>query len=316
MLASLGEYRLWALVGLASALFPIFLRFISSPLTLLLLFPIIICTCITISLASGILLGLLADARQELPPTARRVLPHASRPLVFTTPAAWQALLIRTKWATPLVSQDPIVPELPAASDALKEVLDLAIRDFVWAWYEDISTSATFPSAVATILRAAIVKLLDRASAIDISAFIVKRVLPKITTHIEQFRQSEIALRGAKLERSLTHSEELDLLLASRYSSNGYKLHPAVDNLSSTFTKQAEEAHLRRLLEAILPVALNQPEASSNAVKIVAREVLACSILFPVMDLLADPDFWNRAIDDVAGAAIHQQFVDPLSFFV
>jgi sorting nexin-25 len=139
-------------------------------------------------------------------------------------------------------------------------------------------------------------RLLSRLSSADPSSILVKRVIPKITTHVEQFQESEIALRGAGLERRLTESEELDILLASRYASKGGKLHPAIDNLSSSFTKQAEENHLKSLLDRVLPHILPANEARSKALCVVVREVLACSILYPLMDMLTDPDFWNCTI--------------------
>jgi len=59
-------------------------------------------------------------------------------------------------------------------------------------------------------------------------------VLSRVTSHIEQFRQSGVALRGAGPERQ---SEELVVLFASRYVGKGERLHPDIDNLLSTFTK-------------------------------------------------------------------------------
>ncbi|KAG6865774.1 hypothetical protein C0991_011971 [Blastosporella zonata] len=179
--------------------------------------------------------------------------------------------------------------------------------------------------AVSSVLHDSLERILDRASTIDLSVLLVKRILPKITAHIEQYRQSEVALRGAGLERKLTQSEELDLLLASRYTGKGGKLHPAIENLSTTFTKQTEEIHLRQLVEKALPHILPDVESRSQALKVVVREIMVCSVLQPVMDMVSDPDFWNRCIDQVvrtvphffyigrtqiclqAGAAIHQQ---------
>ncbi|KAF7792264.1 hypothetical protein EIP86_003300 [Pleurotus ostreatoroseus] len=182
------------------------------------------------------------------------------------------------------------------------------LSDFVLSWYRDLSTSPSFPTAVSATVHNSLQKVLSRAANLDVPALLIKRILPKVTAHIEQFRESEMALRGAGLERRLTQSEELDLLLASRYATRGGgKLHPAVDNLSSTFTKQTEENHLRKLIGRALPYILPEKEANSEALKVVVREVLACSVFYPLMDMLADPDFWNRSIDQVAGAAIRQQ---------
>jgi sorting nexin-25 len=286
-------------VGILGIVLPVFIRVLSSPLTLFLISPFLLLCIAVACLLSNVVLGSFLDARQG--PSRRRTLSATARPLVFTTPAAWQVLLTRSQWShKPPQSLPPLVPDLPVVSSALNDILTMIVRDFVLTWYKGISSSPSFPTAVSSVLHDSIGRLLDRATAIDLSALVVKRILPKVTAHIEQFRQSEVALRGAKLERSLTHSEELDLLLASRYSSKGGgKLHRAVDNLSSTFTKQTEESHLRNLVEIALPFVLPEPEAQSIALKIVVREIVACTVLYPVMDLVADPDFWNRAIDEV-----------------
>lgn len=142
--------------------------------------------------------------------------------------------------------------------------------------------------AVSSVLHESLQRVLDRAAGIDISVLVVKRILPKVTVHIEQFRQSEVALRGAGLERKLTQSEALDLLLANKYSGKGGKLHPAIENLSTTFTKQTEEMHLRQLVEAALPYFLPDTELRSSALKLVVREIVVCSVFLPVMDESSD----------------------------
>ena len=253
-------------------------------------------------LLSNIVFGYVLDSTR---PQSANPLPKAARPLAFSTPAAWQAVMIRSQWLhkSPQ-SLAPLVPESPIISAALNDILILIVRDFVLTWYKDISSSPSFPTAVSSTAHSSIQKLLSRATNLDISALFVKRILPKVTSHIEQFRQSEVALRGAGLERRLTQSEELDLLLASRYAGRGgVKLHPAIDNLSSTFTKQSEEAHLRSLVDKALPFVLPEKDARSKTLRIVVREIVACTVLYPVMDMLADPDFWNKAIDQIVSVS-------------
>ena len=95
------------------------------------------------------------------------------------------------------------------------------------------------------------------------------------------------------------------MLLASRYVGKGERLHPAVDNLSSTFTKQNEEMHLRGIVDRILPYILPENEARSKVLKIAVREVVACTVLYPIMDMVTDPDFWNRTIEQVVSVQCH-----------
>jgi sorting nexin-25 len=292
-------------VGVLAVVWPISIRIISSPVILLLISPFLLLFFAIALLASTFWLSYLLDGKQ---PPSWNSLSNAARPFAFSTPAAWQAVLTRSEWSHKAPQSSPApYPESPPVSAALNDIIVLVVRDFVLTWYKDLSTSPSFPTAVSSIMRDSVQRVLARSSAIDISAFVVKRILPKVTVHIEQFRQSEVALRGARLERQLTHSEELDLLLASRYASRGAgKLHPAVDNLSTTFTKQSEEIHLRQLVDKALPFVLPETEARSKALKIVIREIVVCSVLSPIMEMMTDPDFWNRAIDQVV-SGIHSE---------
>jgi sorting nexin-25 len=286
------------LVSVVAVVFPALLKIVSSPLTLLLISPFILLSVAIGFLALNVILGYVLDTTRARPPNP---LPNVARPFAFSTPAAWQAVMTRTQWShKPPQSLAPLYPESPVISAALNEMLIMVVRDFVLTWYKDISSSPSFPTAVSSTLHSSLERILSRAAHIDLPSLMVNRILPKITAHIEQFRQSEVALRGAGLERRLTQSEELDILLASKYASMGSgKLHPAVVNLSSTFTRQTEEAHLRQLVQKALPFILPDNEAGSPAVKIVVREIVACTVLYPVMEMLSDPDFWNRTIDQV-----------------
>jgi sorting nexin-25 len=285
-------------VGILAVILPIISRIISSPLALLLLSPLLIFALTLAFLIFSIYLGWTLDVFRPVP---RQPLYRAARPFAFSTPAAWQAVLTRSKWSQNTPPSFPLLyPDAPELSTALNEIINVVVRDFVSSWYKDISNSPAFPSAVSSVIHASLEQLVDRAAGIDVSSLVVKRILPKVTAHIEQFRQSEIALRGAGLERRLTQSEELDLLLASRYAAKGEgKLHPAIENLSTTFTRQTEEMHLRQLVDKALPLILPQRESRSKALRIVVREIVVCSILYPVVEMIADPDFWNKAIDQV-----------------
>lgn len=314
-----------AFVAALAVAVPVAARVASSPAAIIFIAPFLLVGFLVSLVSFHVVVGYVLDVWR--PPTQTTT--PTPRPLAFSTPAAWQAVLTRSQWSyKPPQSLSPICPDAPVVSAAVNDILILIVRDFVLVWYKEISSSPSFPTAVSSTLHSSLERLLAKASTLDLPTILVKRVLPRITAHIEQFRESEVALRGAGLERRLTQSEELDMLLASRYASKGGgKLHPAVDNLSSSFTKQAEETHLRRLIDRALPSVLPEKEGRSKALKIVVREIVACAVLYPLMDMFADPDFWNRTIDQVvchpiipsslhfyahpfqAGAAIRQQCV-------
>jgi sorting nexin-25 len=283
-------------VAFLAVVFPVVARAFTSPISLILIFPVVVLFVALSCFVANIFVGVALDKQTP----HRNALAHAARPLAFSTPAAWQAVLTRSRWSqkTPQ-SLSPLCPDLPVVSSTLNDIMIFVVRDFVLTWYKDISSSPSFPTAVSSVLHDSLERFLQRTATIDLSALLVKRILPKVTAHMEQFRQSEVALRGAALERRLTQSEELDMLLASRYAGKGGKLHPAVENLSSTFTKQNEEIHLRATAERVLSHILPEQEAQSRVLRIAVREILACAVLYPVMDMVTDPDFWNRMIEQV-----------------
>ncbi|KAI0322993.1 PXA domain-containing protein [Amylostereum chailletii] len=293
------------LVAILSVAIPIIFRIVASPFALILISPILLLLLLAACISFNTVVGYALDTRKRW--NHATTLP--ARPLAFSTPAAWQVVLTRSQWAyKPPQSLPPIHPDSPMISAAVNDILIMIVRDFVLTWYKDISSSPSFPTAISSTLHSSLERLLKTLESLDLADILVKRILPKITAHVEQFRESEVALRGAGLERRLTESDELDMLLASRYAGKGGgKLHSAVDNLSSSFTKQSEEAHLKRLIDRALPFILPENEARSQAVTIVVREIVSCSVLYPLLDMFSDPDFWNRTIDQLAGAAIRQQ---------
>ncbi|CAE6437451.1 unnamed protein product [Rhizoctonia solani] len=284
---------------------PFVWRLAISPITLVILGPFIVVLAFLSFVFSGLIFALLAEwIRPQKPPS--NSIKSATRTLSFATPAAWQANLTRIQW----LSQDnlpPIKECSPDASELVHEVIDFIVRDFVQVWYSNLSNSPGFPNALRRTIQETLENILARASQLDVSALVVRKILPKITAHIEKFRQSEESLRGAALERRLSvDSEELDILLAIRYVGRG-KLHPAVANLSSMATRPTEDLYLRQIFDQVLPLVLPESDAKSRSVVIVAREIIGCSVLRPVIDMLTDPDFWNQTIDKIASAAIREQ---------
>lgn len=120
-------------------------------------------------------------------------------------------------------------------------------------------------------------------------------------------------------------SEEMDLLLANKYaelatldSAGSEQLRPVL-GLHRALTgaglnsKPGEEKHLRHVVSQVLGGILPPKERASGAVTSMAVEIVACAILRPTIEALADPDQWNRLIDEKGGNAIREQrMVDKL----
>jgi len=177
-------------------------------------------------------------------------------------------------------------------------LLELIIRDFVKSWYSNISKNSTFTDEVDKTIRLALGNIRDRLLAIDIVEVATTRFVPILTAHFRDFYEAERAIRGKNLNRSVTESDELDLAIAAKYRDG--KLHPAA-SLAYSDTKLVQQEHLRNLSKDLLPKVLPEKVIASRAVGVIIRELVACAVLSPVMQMLSDPDTWNQIMEAYVG---------------
>ncbi|KIW85562.1 hypothetical protein Z517_00954 [Fonsecaea pedrosoi CBS 271.37] len=189
-------------------------------------------------------------------------------------------------------------------SQALEALIGLALRDFVSSWYQNISKSPTFVNEVDRNIRAALVEIRDRILAEDIVNVLVSKIVPLITAHLRDFDQAERAVRGRSLNRNVTESEELELAIAAKYKDG--KLHPAAA-LTYSDTKTVQQEHLRKTLVRILPDLLSPSMMGSRATLVLVKEIVAGAVLFPIMQLLSDPDTWNQIVEAYGRTALQDR---------
>nr|AGL95122.1 putative regulator of G-protein signaling [Epichloe festucae] len=183
----------------------------------------------------------------------------------------------------------------PHVAEAVDGLLDLILRDFVRSWYSHISSIPVFPNEVDRAVRLAIASLLDSLRHKDLAEIVTSRLIPILTAHFRDFYDAEKAIRGRKLNRSVTESEELDLAIASKYKDG--RLHPAA-SLSFPDTKMVQQDYLRSLIERVMPEILPEKMLASRSVSILIREIVSCAVLSPVLQLLSDPDTWNQVMEN------------------
>lgn len=180
-------------------------------------------------------------------------------------------------------------------AQAVDGLLDLILRDFVRSWYSHISAVPVFPNEVDRTVRLALTNLLDLVRHKDLAEIVTSRLIPILTNHFRDFYDAEKLVRGRKLNRSVTESEELDLAIASKYRDG--RLHAAA-SLSFPNTKMVQQDYLRTLVERIVPKVLPQKMLASRSVFIIIREIVSCAVLSPILQLLSDADTWNQLMEN------------------
>ncbi|EXJ86084.1 hypothetical protein A1O1_06453 [Capronia coronata CBS 617.96] len=212
---------------------------------------------------------------------------------VFLRPQKWQSevsMLEASRRYQPIQLYDQSF----VVSQALDTLVGLALRDFVSSWYKNISTSPVFVNEVDRNIRVALVGIRDRILKEDMVNVIVSKIVPILSMHLRDYDQAERLVRGRSLNRSLTESEELELAIAAKYRDG--KLHPAA-SLAYPDTKTIQQDHLRKVLVRILPYLLPPTMTASRATLVLVKEIVACAVLFPILQMLADPDTWNQIVE-------------------
>ena len=197
--------------------------------------------------------------------------------------------------------REPLYDESPRVSGALDDLLKLITRDFVQSWYLNISRDPVFPNEVDRAIRCALLNIRDRVFEVDFVEVLTSRLVPILTAHFRDFYDAERSVRGRKLNRSVTESEELDLAIASKYRDG--KLHPAA-SLAYSDTKTERQEYLRKIVSRLLPQVLPGKLLASRPVATIIREIVTCAVLFPVMQILSDPDTWNQVMENYVCLAI------------
>lgn len=221
---------------------------------------------------------------------------RSSRPnaVSFSSPESWykEATALRIQQT---YTKTPLYAESHDISRALDDLLELIVRDFVKSWYSHISKNPVFANEVDKTIRHALGKIRDRLFQTDLVEVVTSRIVPILTAHFRDFYDAERAVRGRKLNRDVTESEELDLAIAAKYREG--KLHPAA-SLAYSDTKLVQLDHLRHVVAKLLPSVLPSSLLDSRSVFSIIREIVACAVLFPTLQRLSEPDTWNQMMEN------------------
>jgi sorting nexin-25 len=188
----------------------------------------------------------------------------------------------------------PLYPESFLVSNALDELLEFILRDFVSTWYSNISKNPVFVNEVDKTIRLALSSLLDIVLELDITEIVTTRFVPILTAHFKEFYEAERAIRGKNLNRHVTESDELDLAIAAKYKDG--KLHTAA-SLAFSDLKLVQQDYLRKMTRDLLPRLLPDRVLASRAVGVLIQELVSCAVLSPVIGMLAEPDTWNQIME-------------------
>lgn len=154
-------------------------------------------------------------------------------------------------------------------------------------WYEKITPDKDGPEELTEIINGVLGEICLRAKDVNLIDLITRDTIHLVCEHIELYRIIQTQI-GEALLSSLSNDERDAKLKSSLVADN--KLHPAL------FSAEAEHKVLQRFMDGLMNLTCRPDDLQCNFFRYVARELLACAVMRPVINL-ASPKFINERIE-------------------
>ncbi|XP_037094661.1 sorting nexin-25-like isoform X2 [Pollicipes pollicipes] len=159
-----------------------------------------------------------------------------------------------------------------SVDEVIAEIVNHVVEDFFTSWYSQLASE---PEAQAELIKnelwESLRRLRDRLSAIDEVNFIATNVFNKIKQHFQRIR--------------IAHE-----------MSDGKTTLPMYTLVSYLANPERELQFLRSVAEVVIMILLPADYSRCVPVRQLLREILACQVMQPTVDLLCDPDFINQKV--------------------
>lgn len=160
---------------------------------------------------------------------------------------------------------------------AVGDFYSVILRNFISSWFSSLSNDEVFLYNVRECLRDATCRLGVRLQRMDLPLLITEKLLPVLFAH------SEI------VSKMMTDGVSMDQF-GNQFVLQEHPLHPAVCN------RQAELQYLRFVARKLIPKLISRQHCESRAFLSLVRELIACWVLLPLLDVIADPNLLNALI--------------------
>ncbi|BFZ09408.1 hypothetical protein BsWGS_12447 [Bradybaena similaris] len=163
--------------------------------------------------------------------------------------------------------------------NSLQEVLDLVVKHLIVTWYEPLSKVKMFLKQIQAEMWNIIDKVGRRLSEVDLVQFLSQDILDCVHHHFKSIRLAKRDPNAGSTDRP---DEEV----------TKFMLH------SWLISDESELDCLRKVSDAVLLLLLSKPYATCAPVRHLLREILAGSVLKPLIDLVCEPDYINQKLLD------------------
>ncbi|EOA29790.1 hypothetical protein CARUB_v10012885mg [Capsella rubella] len=176
----------------------------------------------------------------------------------------------------------------PVVEAAINDFIDKILNDFVVnLWYSLITPDKEAPELIRAVIMDALGEISVRVKEINIVDLLTRDIVDLIGDHLEMFRRNQAAI-GIDVMKILS-LEARDERLKFHLMASG-ELYPAL------VSPESEYKVLQKIVAGILSVVLRPREAQSPLVRTIAREIVTCLVIQPLLNL-ACPERINEVME-------------------
>ncbi|XP_064621309.1 sorting nexin-25-like isoform X2 [Lineus longissimus] len=157
--------------------------------------------------------------------------------------------------------------------EAIKEVQDLVVRDYVHSWYDEIGKDQKVMQSMEADIWKVIGNVSLRLGKVDLVTVMSQDIVNKLCQHFQEIKDAAIRPKGSGPRPK-------------------FLLHPWL------VSEEKELTFVRKVSEVLLLHVLPKEYAMCKASRELLREILACRVMKPIIDLMCDPDYINQKIFD------------------
>ncbi|KAK1422467.1 hypothetical protein QVD17_25604 [Tagetes erecta] len=180
----------------------------------------------------------------------------------------------------------------PVVEDAIDQFTKHIVSEWVTdLWYSKITHDKQGPDELVLIINGVLGEFSSRMRNVNLIDLLTRDIIKLFCTHLELFRACQMKITK---QQSLTIAERDLELKAVLYAEN--KLHPAL------FSAGSEHKVLQHLMDGFISFTFRPEDLQCSLFRYIVREILACAVIRPVVNL-ANPRFINERIENVVISA-------------
>ncbi|MCO5602326.1 hypothetical protein L7F22_056456 [Adiantum nelumboides] len=187
----------------------------------------------------------------------------------------------------------------PVVEASVEEFSRRIVQEFVTdLWFASLSPDPDVPQQIQALINDMFGEIGQRVKRINLISLMTRDLVDLVGNHIELFRQTKAGVKH--FETLSTEAREENLKLVLRKAN---KLHPAL------LSPDSECKVLQQLMSGVVAILLRPQDAQCALMRGLARELLACAVLRPVMNF-ASPGFINKAIEQATSSAKEKSHIN------